>query len=303
MKRYFQKFVMGIRMAPYSTLLRSASFLNRQAKRVLENFICFVALSILRNAPVRAKVMIKTGLPTQIELDYSRRRIELCADSDMSIRRAMACGKEPETVAWIEANLRPGDVLFDIGANVGAYSLIAAKQFSGEVKIFSFEPSFSTYDQLCRNVIINDCQDNVFPFLMALTDKSKLLTFEYRSLVGGAAEHAVDLSNDAALTFKPVFSQRLLGNSMDELAERFGFPPPTLIKLDVDGAEIAILEGAKNTLCSPQLKSVLVEVREDDGMAGQVKQLLEEAGFLLVEKYDRGNGVVWNYIFHRNNSV
>jgi hypothetical protein len=61
-------------------------------------------------------------------LDYDRADIYLRVTSKAETFRVKACAKEPFTIDWIHAHLAAGDVLYDIGANVGAYSLVAAKQ-------------------------------------------------------------------------------------------------------------------------------------------------------------------------------
>ena len=86
---------------------------------------------IMRLLPKRTLVRLKANLSPIVQLDYRRHRILLHADSPLGLYRARACQKEPETVRWIEEFVRPGDVFYDIGANVGAYSLIASKYCGG----------------------------------------------------------------------------------------------------------------------------------------------------------------------------
>lgn len=299
MSVYFDKFVSGLKESPAQTAVRTCRFFGRRIRKIYENAVCALMVPLLAMMPTRSRVKLKSRLNILVRLDYPRRDIRLCAESEISLRRSLACLKEPETVVWLEKSIRKNDVLFDIGANVGAYSLIAAKQAADDVQVYSFEPSFSTYEQLCRNVILNNLQDKISPYLLAVMDKTGLVDFEYRSLVGGAAEHIVALNDGNAPDFDPIYVQRLIGVSLDDLIGKFGLPIPTLIKLDVDGAEEAILAGAENLLKSSSLRSVLVEVRVSGGQAAHVQSVLEAAGFTLEEKYDRGNGEIWNYIFVR----
>ena len=66
--------------------------------------------------------------------------------------------KEPETLEWI-ASFQPGDVLVDVGANVGTYSIWAAKTRS--VRVFAFEPESQNYALLNRNIFLNNLSENV----------------------------------------------------------------------------------------------------------------------------------------------
>ena len=69
---------------------------------------------------------------------------------------------------WIEGFVGPGDVFYDIGANVGAYSLIAARATANRARILAFEPVPSSFLDLSRNVALNACADSVVALPFAL---------------------------------------------------------------------------------------------------------------------------------------
>jgi len=73
--------------------------------------------------------------------------------------------------------------------------------------------------------------------------------------------------------------------------------------LDLDGAEVDVLSGAERTLRDHALKSIFVEVCDVNGMSGKVNELLMSAGFLLVSKIDRGDGITWNCIYEILRSI
>jgi len=68
--------------------------------------------------------------------------------------------KEPEMLDWLDENLRDGDVFFDVGANVGIYSIYAALR-NPTVTIYAFEPEYSNLHQLKMNIINNDLLNSV----------------------------------------------------------------------------------------------------------------------------------------------
>ena len=221
--------------------------------------------------------------------------------------RLISCRKEPETIDWIETFIKPGDVLFDIGANVGAYSLVAAKFGQGKIKVYSFEPGFMTFPQLCKNVIINDCTDSIIPLQIALSEETNLEVFNYHNLIAGGAMHtlgpAIDYKGDA---FTPTVRQSVLAFTIDDLVERFPIPTPNHIKLDVDGIEFGILRGAKHSLESPELKSVILELEETSRESGEITEYLTGKGLRFHSKYryalaeeSDDFGTVFNYIFVR----
>ena len=110
---------------------------------------------VLGALPLRIRALTKDRLGSTGMLDYERSQIRLVVDSEAELPRLNSCRKEPETVAWIERFVRPGDVVFDIGANVGAYSLVVDRAAGGQCTVYAFEPSFSTFAQLSRNVALN----------------------------------------------------------------------------------------------------------------------------------------------------
>src|SRR5436190_1913687 len=85
-------------------------------------------------------------------LDYDRADILLRVTSKIEGFRIHACAKEPFTIDWIHAQVGTGDVLYDIGANVGAYSLVAAKQPGGGARVFAFEASYPNIASLYANI-------------------------------------------------------------------------------------------------------------------------------------------------------
>lgn len=251
-----------------------------------------IALS-LGVLPTSVKARVKQSFRPTARLDYARHRILLHADSADALYRTAAVRKEPETVEWIENYVKPGDVLYDVGANVGAYSLIAAKHCEGNVTVLAFEPSFATYNDLCRNVVLNGCERSVVPFLMCLTAAPGIVRFGYSSLEPGSALHVTG----SGTTGEPqgaVYAQQIPGLSIDTLVSQFGCPVPTHIKIDVDGTELDILQGAEQTLGDPRLRTLQVEVSPQDRSAADVRALLENRGFHLVSRTKRGGGVRWS---------
>lgn len=252
----------------------------------------------------------KPKSPVIKKLDYRNREIYLNIDSSIEDQtRLHSCAKEPETVRWIETFFKEGDVFFDIGANVGAYSLVAAKFFNGKVRVFAFEPSFLNFAQLNKNILINQCQASLTPLQVALSDHTALSTFNYSSLIPGGAFHAVGNPLDyQGNVFKPVYQNRVLAYRLDDLLDQFALPLPNHLKIDVDGIEFDILKGAEKTLSHPFLRSILIEIDEGMESSARVVDSLTRQGFCLHSKHkytppeDRGPfSGIHNYIFYSGN--
>jgi FkbM family methyltransferase len=232
--------------------------------------------------PAGVKVVLHEQLALTERLDYARHDIRLAVTTRTEhAARIHSCAREPETVAWIERELRAGDVLFDVGANVGAYSLVAAKATGGAARVFAFEPAFATFAALCRNVALNHCDGVIVPLPLALSDETTLGEFAYADLASGASLHAyAGHVHPKTGEFRPVLRQPVLGYRVDDLVRLWSIPVPALVKLDVDGAELAVLRGAGETLRDARVRSLLVEIEPESQDRPAIESLLAERGFL-----------------------
>ncbi|WPB86286.1 FkbM family methyltransferase [Sediminicoccus rosea] len=176
---------------------------------------------------------------------------------------------EPETVAWI-MGLPAGCVLWDIGANIGLYSLFAARR---GLRVLAFEPSASSFAAMTRNIEINGFDDRISAYCLAFAEQTALVTLNMANTAAGHSMHSIEAREGG-------FRQAVPGFSVDEFMARFAPPPPDAIKLDVDGIEPAILRGAMVTL-RRHVCEVLVEIDGANAAAGGngIPELLAEAGF------------------------
>ncbi|MBT3331238.1 MAG: FkbM family methyltransferase [Rhodospirillaceae bacterium] len=177
--------------------------------------------------------------------------------------------EEPETIAWLNT-MTPQDVLWDIGANVGLYSLYAAKVIG--CRTFSFEPEAQNYATLVDNIDLNNLAALCRPVAVSLSDGFELGRLQVRYVTkGGAFNHFMgtdgkDEALPAAFATAQAYQERaglqqvMFSCSADELIAKHGLDCPSFIKLDVDGLEPRIIKGAMATLADPRMKSVLVEI-------------------------------------------
>jgi FkbM family methyltransferase len=211
--------------------------------------------------------------------------------------------KEPETLDWIDTYAPEGGVFFDIGANVGLYSIYHAKTKNGLT--YAFEPSVFNLKLLVKNVNLNQCQDKIKIVTNPLTSANAFADFNLQNTQEGGAlsSFGVDYGQDGKkLDIQIAYS--VLGFSLDFLVEnKLIVDVPSSIKIDVDGIENLILRGATKVLSNPICRSVLIEV--DDSfkeMASEVGQILTEAGFTFLEKKSAekplsGQNITFNQIW------
>lgn len=196
--------------------------------------------------------------------------------------------KEPETAEWAEG---AHGVLYDIGANVGGYSLIAADA-SPNLVVYAFEPAFHNFYALVRNIIKNGFAGRIHPMCMAVAERGGVSEFNYRSLDMGSALSAFgEPVDDLNKRFVPALRQPMLAASLDELVFQFGLPQPDFIKLDVDSIEIPILRGAPMVLKGTT--SVLVESNER--RRGKTTHIMARAELFLrnAVKHPRSTNLIY----------
>jgi len=230
-------------------------------------------------------------------MDYSQETIKMVVDSWIENDvRLFSSEKEPDTIEWLEKWFKPGDVFYDIGANVGAYSLVAFTYLNGKTKVFAFEPGFVTFPHLCKNIYLNNATGSIIPLPVALSDQTSLTSFHYQNLIPGGALHALgDPINHLGKLFEPVFTLSTISYKIDDFVRQFNLPIPNHIKIDVDGTEFRILKGAKITLSDPKLRSIMLEFNQEHEDSKNIGQLLEGHGLVLNSKHQE------NYLYYRKN--
>lgn len=252
---------------------------------VIENLFVSPVKFLLENLYFQVRVRVFQSLNSTGKLDFPHKEIIMDVKTVSQLSRLRSCKKEPSTVEWVLRDLQESDVLFDIGANIGAYSLVAAAAGVENLSIYSFEPSPFTFASLCKNVSLNKFGDKIYPLQMALGAKTELSRFFLSSNIAGSAEHALGEPIDMyGKRFIPVEIQTVISVTMDEAIKFFSIKTPTHIKIDVDGFELNVLQGATQVLASSRIRHLLVEVREDSEECLSILKLLNSFGFILTRK-------------------
>ena len=203
---------------------------------------------------------------------------------------------EPETLAWIDG-FEPGAVFWDIGASIGVYSLYAGLRPG--VEIFAFEPSGFNFGVLVEHVALNGMGERIQPFCVAIGSQRQALGALYMSQASpGHGGNALDRPENQYASFDAVFRQRVLAFSIDGFREVYGLAAPTHIKIDVDGIEDDIIQGATGTL--PSVQSVLIEVQ--GRIEGERERAMEDtlsAAGLVEDRAARALGSGRNRLYRR----
>jgi len=206
--------------------------------------------------------------------------------------------REPETLAWIDAFETPCR-FWDIGANIGVFSIYAGLRLGVEVR--AFEPAAASYGALCRNIEANRLGDRVQAYCLAISDRTELGRLNLSGTNAGSVFNAFESTDDCfGNEIAVVFRQGMVGFSIDSFRRLFGLAAPNYLKIDVDSIEERILAGARETLRDPDLRSVLIELEAADTYRNDLlTDALEAAGFGLTMRSSTNQGGVVNGIFER----
>lgn len=166
--------------------------------------------------------------------------------------------KEPETILWLD-EIPFNSCLWDIGANVGIYSVYAA--LFRHSNVIAVEPSSINLDLLFRNIQNNNCEDfiTILPIAVGATNSQEFLYMSRENLTWGGAHNSAGLpvKQSGEPMHEPVKSLQLVA-TIDQLIQSYKIASPEYIKIDVDGLELNVLIGALGIF--PNLKSVLIEI-------------------------------------------
>jgi FkbM family methyltransferase len=166
--------------------------------------------------------------------------------------------KEPETIAWIDG-FGGRDVLFDVGANVGTYSIYAGARGH---RVIAVEPESGNYALLNRNIALNGLDRLVTAYCAGLSENNGLFELNLSTTQSGNSQHQLGAATDfVGHAFEPAFRQGAVGFTLDALVATCGVMPNHL-KIDVDGLEASVLRGGAATIASVELRSILIELND-----------------------------------------
>ena len=250
---------------------------------------------------------------------HNKKIIFFCPSQRSFSRVQSLYTKEPETLNWMDSfkpNNSENIVFWDIGANIGLYSIYAAVKFK-DIEIISFEPSTSNTRTLSRNISINNLESKISIFPIALSDKANIISYfnETKFSEGGSISNfnsEIDYRGEIVKENQIKNKYNLFGTSIDNLILNKILKVPNYIKIDVDGIEHLILQGVENLLKNKHLKEFSIEMNPTYVKQYEfINNIMEENNFkkiaslnqsLLSDKnYKLKSNETVNEIFKRNN--
>ena len=174
------------------------------------------------------------------------------------------------------------DVIYDIGANIGIYTVFMAKKTGPQGKVVAFEPESISFISLQENINLN-LLNNVIPIKVALGSD-----FSQRGLYSNGATGDFSLLDKS----KKRFFQKVTIVDGDVFIRQRNLPLPDVVKIDVEGYEYYVLQGLKKALIEKKCRLVFCEIHSTllpkQITSEDVISLLRSYGFNKVEVYPRG---------------
>ena len=196
------------------------------------------------------------------------------------VRAMNLFNKEPVTIDWIRS-FEKDSVFFDIGANIGQFTIFAG--IVNDCKIFAFEPESNNFQGLNKNIFLNKLQSKVLAYPIGISNKTKFTKLFLDDFYKGSSHHSVEYEVDSNLSEKKFnLSQGIFSTSLNDLIYKWDFQIPNYLKIDVDGIESKIIEQSEKIIANKELRSILIELnvnREEDKL---IVDTLKNYGF----KYD-----------------
>ena len=224
-----------------------------------------------------------------LSVDGGAVRLRFLVDNGIEAEKiALVDEVEEEILRTLLDELRPGDVVFDVGGNIGLFSLPAAAKLRAlGGRVVSFEPAPLWYRRLCENASLN-ALDNVDCHNVGLSDRAFTAEMVMRDLQGsGMGSIKTDFAGklDAA----DVRSVPVSIVAGEAYMEAKGLSAPNIVKIDVEGAELGVLRGLANVLQRDTCRLLLIEVHPAylDEPDERVTEVLESYGFTV----ERGGDV------------
>jgi FkbM family methyltransferase len=191
--------------------------------------------------------------------------INVCLGDYMQQRIFFDGYYERAVIEWLRRTLRPTDVLWDVGANIGAIALVAARLCR---RVIAFEPDPRSIERLTRNVRINRAR-NVVVVPAALGDRTGTAILHQSPPLNTGMSSMIEgrLHTANAIEIRSLSADAFLATRPEST--------PDIMKIDVEGAEHLVLRGAADLLRTRHVRAIVFEDRHDEQFAPSNQALIE----------------------------
>lgn len=270
-------------------------FLKKNLPLKVKHYLYFL-MHFKNNLKIKIPHWIFKFLITKIYDENNNKLFTLRNFGGSTISRGFSMFRsQPELCEWIN-KFEKSSVFVDVGANIGLYSLYAAKKGH---RVIALEPESLNFACLNLNIKDNNFKDKISAFPIAVNDELKISYLNMHAMKFGGSGNTFERKiNDHGNQFDSIFSQGSVSFTLDDFLEKTNIVP-NYIKIDVDGNELKVIKGMSKVIQDENLKSICIELNPKFDEHAEVFQVLEKY-FKKKIKHNWYDGQeVFNHTFYR----
>ena len=175
-----------------------------------------------------------------------------------------------------------GEVVIDVGANIGIFTLKSSKKVGEKGKVVAFEPKKRNYDLLSRNIRINKCQ-NVLPLNIAVSDSNCNGTLYVKSVsLHNTLLEQTDFETDTIKT------ETVKVRKLSSVLKNLNIKHVDFLKIDAEGCELSVLKGLEEFLLRKQIKKISVAAYHSAKQLDIISEYLNKWGYFVLNLQSNG---------------
>jgi FkbM family methyltransferase len=217
------------------------------------------------------------GADSDCDLEVTRQGLRWCLNPSDFVQSHLYWTAEYESwdVLQISRWIQPGAVAFDVGANFGYYSITLASRMRGQGRVFAFEPCRTTYQRLRTNITLNHLESTISTIPCGLSNSPGVAYLE----------QVEDGNSGATAVSAQATGEAIELDTVDHFCDVNEIDHIDIMKIDVEGSELRVLEGAKAMLSRHQPR-IMIEINSSALVAAgasveQLEDLLRGLGYQL----------------------
>ena len=194
--------------------------MSKKFATVISGFANLLTLPLKHHRRMETKATAAELLAATIPIDTAAGKILFYTNTQRAYHYPWFFHEdEPETLEWIDS-FPPDACLWDVGANIGTFSLYAGLR--ADVSVLAFEPSASSYGAFVKNIEINSMDDRIAAYCVAFCERTQLNTLNMEDTEAGHSMHGFGTELNAYdHTIKTRFRQAAVGYSIDDFLKTF----------------------------------------------------------------------------------
>ena len=208
--------------------------------------------------------------------------------SNLELEKILTKDNEENVLKIFLDKIKPKDIIYDIGANIGLYTLPAALKLRGTGRVVAFEPVPMWFNRLKDNLSLNSIQ-NVDVYNVGLYIRTEKKVMYIKNIQGsGMGSIVTNYRNEVPEEILEKIEVQLVKG--DDFISENKIPLPNIIKIDVEGAELDVIRGLKNTIAHSDCRFILCEVHPKymTESPTKVNIILEKMGYRVEKIEERG---------------